>query len=150
MSNAFADARANLVAALEVVLPGRVFPYEPPKGMHHRPGGGPTIWIDVALPAQRTSGQSTIVKCVQFPVVISFDGADEAQVAGLDELQAKALDAIAALPGTRWVGVVVPSRQPGENRSIIHTYEQTIGVGSFCAPTVTPADIPPPIVRSAA
>lgn len=148
--NKFAEARARIVAALDEVLPGRVFPYQPPKGTHHRPGGGPTIWLDVALPAERRQGGATVVKTVQFPVVISFDGSDDAQVAGLDELQAKALDAISALPHTRWVGVTVPTHSPGENRSIIHTYEQTIGVGSFCAPTVDPADIPPPIVRSAA
>lgn len=150
MSNLFADARTAIVDALDVVLPGRVFPYEPEHGLNHRPGGGPSIWLDVALPAERQAATGAKFVTVQFPVVFSFDGADHAQVAGLDELQSKALAAISALPNTRWVGVTVPTREAGKNRSIVHTYETRLGVASFCAPTVTPADIPPPIVRAAA
>lgn len=145
--NAFATARAALVDALDPVLPGRVFPYEPPAGLADR-AGGPTVWLDVATPGTRASG-SSVFNTVQFPVVISFDGSDEAQVAGLDELQAKVCDVIASTARCRRISAI-PAPQGNTNRSVVYTVEMTVGVGSFCAPDTTPADIPPPIVRTAA
>lgn len=144
--SAFADARRRIVEALEPVLPGRVDPY----GM----AAMPCMYIGVAVPVLRQAGNAT-VKAARFAVSIEYDGADRAQIAGLDEVTAKACDAIDAAAGLRWTDA-----QPGIDQStedsprtrqfLILTVEATISARSFCAPDVVEAVIPPPLIERSA
>lgn len=135
-----AEARRALVAALEPVLPGRVDPYEME--------ALPCIHLGVAVPSRRQSFNTAV-----FPVIIEYDGADKAQIAGLDEVSAKVCDAIDATKNMRWV-----SSQPGVDTTddpqasrtrhvLAITVEVTIGTGSFCAPDVVEAETPPPVIQ---
>lgn len=141
--NRFAQSRAALVAALDEVAPGRTFAYRTDKVV-------PAVWLGVALPGERTpTGGRTPVKVARFPVTITFDGSDDAQVAGLDELTAKVTDAIQALPGARVVGARTSEETVAGRayQAVVLDVSYSLGIGSFCGPTVTAAEIPPPIVE---
>lgn len=141
-----ADARIALVEAFEEVLPGRVQAY---------PGGPPpVVWLGVALPAERRPEQSrlgTTVNTVRFPVTIVHDGADRAQVAGLDEVTAKLCDAIDNLRGARRISATrITETIDGKTLpALVIEVEVTVNGRSFCAPTVEDAEIPPPIAQPA-
>lgn len=140
--NKYAEARTRLVEALEEVLPGRVFPYEPSSSV---PMG---IWIGVALPSTRSAGNSSTVKTVALPIVISFDGDTVAQIAGLDETVAKVEDAIANLAGARLLAArFVDSPDDRSKSTVVIDIDISTGVRSICPPTVEEAEVPPPIVQ---
>jgi hypothetical protein len=95
MASRLGDARALLVAALGPVLPGRVDPYPPAPGRV----AAPKVWIGDPETIPATIGQSTAVTLARFPVVVVYDGAVHAQVAGLDDLVSAVIDAVAGCPG---------------------------------------------------
>ncbi|WP_116998438.1 hypothetical protein [Desertimonas flava] len=138
--NRLAQARQLIVDTLEPVLPGRVHPY----GSEAMP----CIYLGVAAPGHRQSGGGTF-KVAQVPVVISYDGADHAQIAGLDEVTAKVCDAIDATPGIRWTGSQTSSPTDRDHTGLTLTVEVTIGVDAMCPPDIVEAETPPPILERA-
>jgi len=93
------DARAALHAALLAVVddpvnglsltPGRIHQWPAPQP------NAPCVWIEQPRNDLTDIGQrgAVWVNTVTFPVAVVFDGADRAQVAGLDELVARVSDA---------------------------------------------------------
>jgi hypothetical protein len=138
-----ADARTVLVAALGPVLPGRVDPYPPTGGRV----AAPRIWIGDVDTDPATIGAATAVTLARFPVVIVYDGAVHAQVAGLDDLLSAVLDAVGAATGfeadgsrTRPVaGLPVDSTV----RAIVVTATVTITARTLCLPTPDVVTVPP-------
>lgn len=90
--NAAAAMRADLVAALDVVLPGRVQPYRPARVAA---GVAPAIWIDDHRGEWRTLAGDAGVQTwfVVAPVWFVVDGASHAGQAMYDELSCKCFDA---------------------------------------------------------
>lgn len=144
MTSRLADARTALHNALAPVLPGRVDPYPPANGRVV----APKVWIGEVDTDPATIGSATAVTLARFPVVVVYDGAAHAQVAGLDDLLASVIDAIEAAPGFDADG----SRSgpvPGTTvafdstlRAAVVTATSTITARTLCPPTVTPVTIP--------
>jgi hypothetical protein len=129
-------AREGIVAALEPVWPGRVHAYgsEVPSG----------ITVGIALPIPRT-GTATY-KAVRFPVSITADGSDAAQIGTLDEVTDRVLDAIDSTRHLRWVETRAETDPTIRTHStIVLVVEATIGVQGFCAPAVVEAVTPTPL-----
>jgi hypothetical protein len=141
MPSRLGDARAALHAALSPVLPGRVDPYPPPAGRV----AAPKIWIDVADPVPATIGSNTTVTLARFPVVIVYDGAVHAQVAGLDELQSAVIDAIAAAAGFEFDGPGTTVNLPFDStlRAVTLTATSTITARTLCPPAPVAVTVPP-------
>jgi hypothetical protein len=144
MASRLADARLALHTALRPVLPGRVDAYPPAAG---RPVA-PKVWIgDVADGDPATIGSSTTVTLARFPVVVVYDGAVHAQVAGLDDLVSAVVDAVEAAPGFEHDGW--RARPFGDLpvdstiRSIVVTATVTITARTLCLPTPDVVTVPP-------
>ena len=138
-----ADARNVLYVALAPVLPGRVDAYPPAVGRFT----APKAWIGDPETIPATIGQATAVTLARFPVVIVYDGAVHAQVAGLDDLLAAVIDAVAACPGFESDGSR-PGPPPGLQleasiRAHVVTATATITARTLCPPAATAATIPP-------
>lgn len=138
--NVIDDQLARLVDVLEPILPGRVSPT--PSGS----SVSPAIWVELpSLAPNRVQGASAWF--VDFPVWISCDGTEAAQVAGLNDIVAKAIEACVRLRNCWPVGV-----RPGEAgdwRTQVLTVRMTIAARSFCQPDApTEAPIPPLPVAS--
>src|SRR4029077_2102076 len=92
--NRLADARDALHPAIAPILPGRTAPYPPATNLI----GSPYLWVGDTDGFPSTIGDRTKVVVVTFPVWVSYAGADRAQVAGLDDIVARVIDAAALLP----------------------------------------------------
>ncbi len=142
-----ADARTTLYVALSPVLPGRVDAYPPASGRV----AAPKIWIGDPETVPATIGQATAVTVVRFPVVLAYDGAVHAQVAGLDDLLSAVIDAISATPGFESDGSRPGS--PGDVqleqsvRAHVVTATATITARTLCSPTATAVTVPPTPLR---
>ena len=138
-----ADARTVLVAALGPVLPGRVDPYPPTGGRV----AAPRIWIGDVDTDPATIGAATAVTLARFPVVIVYDGAVHAQVAGLDDLLSAVLDAVGAATGFEADGSrtrpVADLPVDSTVRSIVVTATVTITARTLCLPTPDVVTVPP-------
>ena len=86
--NRLGDARQRLVTALLPVLPGRVEPYPPAARW-----SAPRVWIEQPEITRATLGARVVVAVATFPIWIAYDGANRAQVVGLDDLVSKVWDA---------------------------------------------------------
>jgi hypothetical protein len=143
MGSRLADARAALHTALTPVLPGRVDPYPPAAGRV----AAPKVWIGDVDTTPATIGSNTTVTLAQFPVVIVYDGAAHAQVAGLDDLLSAVLDAVAAAAGFESdgsrVGPVVELPVDSTLRAVTVTATATITARTLCPPAPTTATVPP-------
>lgn len=105
----------------------RVSKYPPPQPV------APCVWIEQASGATGVTGATAgLVDLVRFPVTVVYDGADRAQVAGLNELVSRVWDAartvgdpIAFTPG--------PVDAGGPNlRSTVVDVEMRIGARTLC------------------
>jgi hypothetical protein len=138
------DFHAVLYDALKPVLPGRVDPYPPPAGRIV----APKIWIDDDEGFPGTIGQSTAITLVRFPVVLVYDGAVHAQVAGLRELKSAILDAIGSAPGFEVDGwrpaPILGLPLDTSIRSSVVTATATITARTFCPPPAPDAVTVPP------
>ena len=141
-----ADARADLLAALTPVLPGRVDPYPPVPGRV----AAPKVWIGVPDTYPTTWGTtSTVVQLARFPVVVVYDGAVHAQVAGLDDLVSAVLDAVGAAAGFESDGSradlpVAGAPSDSSMRAVVVTATVTITARTFCPPPAPDAVTVPP------
>lgn len=129
MANAIDDALDRLANALEPVLPGRV----------HRTGEGANAGPNIAIgvPGLQSSGGRTIE--ADFPVTISYDGADRAQVAGLNDIVARSWDACERLSNctplsSRPLEAVVDRNI--RQRIVVITVRMLIAARTLCAPDV--------------
>ena len=136
------DARQQLAEAFEVVLPGRVDPYPPP------PNGGfvaPFIYVDQPDGMRSTIGERTVVMIATYPVVVTYDGADRAQVAGLDDVVAQVVDAVARVPRAevaRWRRQPADPSTPNRRMAVVEV-DVTITATTLCPPVPVEAVIPP-------
>jgi len=138
-----ADARNVLLAALEPVLPGRVEPY-PLEGSGRLLA--PRVSIGVADTNPATLGSYTGVTEATFPVLVSYDGAVRAQVAGLDDLLSSVIDAVNAAPGFQCDGSRSNTRVDGPDttvRACVVLATTTIAARTLCPPEMTSTSIPP-------
>jgi hypothetical protein len=137
MASRVAAARNALHGALSPVLPGRVDPYPPPAGRV----AAPKVWIGDVDTTPTTIGTSTTVTLARFPVVIVYDGAVHAQVAGIDDLLSAVLDAVNSEPGFEADGSRpgLPLDMPLDStlRGHIVTASVTITARTLCPPAPT-------------
>ena len=146
--NRLSDARQALIDALQAVLAGRVSAYPLPRSARHV---APYVWIDQPTVSRETRGTATVVVVATFPVSVIYDGADHAQVAGLDELVARIWD----------VAEVTPAMEPIEARPVDRPVDAgvtlrgcdvqiavTITARTLCPPDVSAAVIPPHVVEA--
>jgi hypothetical protein len=141
--NAISDARDVIVAALEPVLPGRVNGYATTRIQR---GVAPYIWLEAPSTAPETLGETATFWVASFPVRIVVDGASHAQIALLDELVAKTIDAVEAEPlldarSAEPEDVFIDSNHVLRGATV--TVAATITTRTFCPPIVTPATVPP-------
>lgn len=137
--NTIDDALDRLMEALRPLLPpGRVSPVPISNAV------GPAIWVDSpSLSPNRLQGATAWY--VDFPVWVVYDGADEAQLAGLNDLLARMLDACAGVK-LCWPSGVRPGelRDSPDWRAQVMTIRMTITSRSFCLPAApVEAPIPP-------
>lgn len=155
--NALETKRSEIATALAVVLPdGRFSAYPRPMTRAVAPAG----WVEQPFGGEQTVAGGNAKQIVTtFPIWFVYDGTDEAQVAGLDDLITKAWTALAALPHIhprRWRPATLPviTQANGETvtipwRAVVIDVEAVILAVSFCAlPAAEPVDIPPDIVYS--
>lgn len=136
-----ADARAALHAALVHVVDDPVNGLTlSPERIHQWPAAqpvAPCVWIEQPSGVLAEFGRqsSVLINVVTYPVAVVFDGADRAQVAGLDELVARVWD-------QAWAASGKPVRfRPGPvnvgGPSLRATYvdvEMTVRAVTFCDP----------------
>ena len=89
-------ARDAIVQAIAPVLSGRVYPYPPSPQQAQM---APAVWIGQADGAPTIIGERTEVLQAIFPIHVVYDGADRAQVAGLDDIISGIVDAVAHVAG---------------------------------------------------
>lgn len=143
--NRLAHARLALAEALDPILSGRVDPYPLPAG-----AAAPHISIGQPGGARSTVGQRGIGIVATFPVTISYDGADRAQVAGLDDLVSRSVDAIRRLSGADVAGwrPELPDPDSPNRRSTVIEVDVTIAAATLCPPDVPgEATIPPQLME---
>lgn len=146
-----ADKRQALMQALQVVLPGRVTPY--PRTMSIP--AAPSAWIGQPDGAERTlPGMRSTAVVATYPVTLVYDGAEDAQIAGLDDLVVKCWWALTAVPQAhprRWRPAtvdIVAGTVERQWRAAVIDVEVTIAATSFCPDTPIAATIPPPLVTT--
>lgn len=154
--NRLDQARRDLAAALEPVLPGRTSPYPPTAGRQI----APYVYIDQPELERATIGQRSRVTVATFPVWIVYDGTDRAQIAGLDDLTSKVWDAIEVTTGavpmlSRRDSVPITSDNATgaplkRYRAAVVSVEVTVAATTLCVPDVAASPIPPePILQEA-
>lgn len=164
--SALDEKRQEIAAALAVVMPdGRFSAYPRPMTRGVAPAG----WIEQPFGGEQSlAGSNTRQIVATFPVWFVFDGTDEAQVAGLDDVVTKAWQAltpVAQVHPRRWRSATLPVLGAGSGystmtntlsgdavpipwRAVVLDVEATFLAVSFCAPPVPePVDIPPVIVQ---
>lgn len=130
--NSIGEARQQIADALAPLLAGRVHAYRPPTV------SAPAIWIDAW-----TLNVVSDVSVVTFIVLGIVDGADHAQLAAIDEMGARAWDAVR--PSR-------PKARSARTRDVLidgKTYrgfelfvDAAIRANTLCVPTVEPIQIP--------
>lgn len=139
--NRIDEAQQRLYNALQEVLPGRVSPYPPSDPV------GPAIWIEQPTITPNRVGQATVVY-VDFPVWIGYDGADHAQIAGLNDATARVWDVVERLGFSQALGARPPGRDPAissRERAQVITVRMFLEARSFCLPD-SPGESPIPPV----
>jgi hypothetical protein len=135
------EARATLHAALVHVFD------EPVNGLtlsneraHQWPAqqpNAPCVWIEQPIGELREVGRqgSVLISEVTFPVKVVFDGADRAQVAGLDELVSRVWDQAWAAGGRPVRFRPGPVDVGGPHlRATVVDVEMTVRAVTFCDP----------------
>lgn len=140
--NRITSARTELFEALSPVLAGRVAATPP----GDKPYPPPYIWLDVPELGVITAGTSTRLAAATFPVWVTYDGANHAQVAGLDDIIAKVWDACLRVPAARPTSALPSVAIVGgaEVRGVNVAVEVTLGALTLCLePAVVGSPIPP-------
>lgn len=130
--NDLAATRTAIAAALEIVLPGRVSPYPPTS----KRWSTPSVFIDQAVPPFKADHQWFAT----FPVWIVVDGANDAQIAMMDDLLQNCWLALRMVPGDL-SGTV---QQLAGFRAAVIDCTVMVDVDTMCPPApATVAEIPP-------
>jgi len=147
VTNRLANARQDLYAALEPILPGRVAS-TPPAGTAYV---APYIWLDQPDLTVGFVGQNTRLTVATFPVWIAYDGAVRSQVAGLDDLLSKVWDACLNTPSAMPQATSTQTVDVGGAtlRGVVVTVDVTLGAVTLCLPAL-PAQSPIPPVPTPA
>ena len=143
--NQLAQARDGLVSAFTPIMPGRVGPYPP--GTMFTP---PYIWIDDHSGASERAGTNSTFWVATFPVWAAVDGDDRAQIALLDDLIARIVDAAeatASMQPRRWGSRELPDRP--RIRAAVIEVAVTVTARTLCPPNITAAVVPPEPVEVA-
>jgi hypothetical protein len=146
MSNRLADARQRLVDALLPVLPGRVEPYPPAARW-----AAPRVWIEQPEITRATLGTRTTVAVATFPIWIAYDGANRAQVVGLDDLVSKCWDAVmhaGADPQLARREQIDISPQSALRACVLFA-DVTLSAVTLCLPPVEMSTIPSAVTQEA-
>jgi hypothetical protein len=143
------DARARLYTELSPVLPGRVEEYPPPSGQRY---AAPRIWIEQPEVSRATVGARSVLAVATWPVWCVYDGADRAQVAGLDDLVSKCWDALMRAGADPQLARrdEVSISPTGSLRATVIYADVTLGASTLCLPDVTASPIPPAQTQEAA
>lgn len=132
MTNRIDDAADALAAALEPVLPGRVWQFLTLEA----PG------ITIGVPTIQPAGTAAIE--AEFPVTVRYDGDERAQVAGLNDLVAKVWDACEALPRcSPFDARPVDPGAGGAVRLVVVRVRMHIASRTLCPPVVVQSYVPP-------
>lgn len=137
MANIIDDALDRLTAELATVLPDRT------TGEPRTEDVGPAIWVELpTLTPDRVVGAKQVL--ADFPVWITADGADRAQVAFLNDAVAKVWDACFRLRNC-WPASSRPVDQGNTSqRTVVVTVRMLLAARGFCLPDPPdPAPIPP-------
>lgn len=154
------SARQTIFDALTPVaedqLAGRVYPYPPVLGRVTPPA----IWIEQPEVTRDVVGQNSSVVIASFDVWIMVDGADDAQVALLDDAVSQVWAAMSnvQVPGavkTRAVSATAdsidfPDRDDHRRRrrAAVVTVDTVVLAATFCPPTTSPVQVPPALVSA--
>lgn len=123
--NVIDEALDEIAAALDEVLPGRT------TATPRTTDVGPAFWIEVpSLTPDRVPSTRHVV--ADFPVWLTADGADRAQVAMLNDGVAKAFDALARLRLCWPMSSRPASTAPGEPRAVVITVRRILTARGFC------------------
>ena len=135
--NVIDDALDALTAALAAVLPGRTS--AEPRTFEV----GESISVDVPTITVDNITRPRYQFC-DFPITITADGVDRAQVAFLNDAVAKVWDACTRLERCYPAGSRPVATRPGENRAVVVTARMLLTGTTFCLPDQpTAAAIPP-------
>ena len=128
-------ARDAIVQAIAPVLSGRVYPYPPSPQQAQM---APAVWIGQADGQPTIIGERTEVTQAIFPIHVVYDGADRAQVAGLDDIISGLVDAVAAVPGAHIRGwrTEPPDFNGTSRRASTVEVEYIITATTLCLPDV--------------
>ena len=128
-------ARDAIVQAIAPVLSGRVYPYPPSPQQAQM---APAVWIGQADGQPTIIGERTEVTQAIFPIHVVYDGADRAQVAGLDDIISGLVDAIRTVRGARIRGwrTEPPDFNGTSRRASTVEVEYTITATTLCLPDV--------------
>jgi hypothetical protein len=145
MSNAAATMRADLVAALDPVLPGRVQPYRPAS---LAASVAPVIWVDDHQGGWRTLEGAAGVQTwfVAAPLWVVVDGANHASQALYDELLCKAFDALmaAGFDVDDWAPASFDADPDTTLRAAVITVARPMFTPTLCQPDpAEQAELPP-------
>ena len=128
-------ARDAIVQAIAPVLSGRVYPYPPSPQQAQM---APAVWIGQADGQPTIIGERTEIMLAIFPIHVVYDGADRAQVAGLDDIISGLVDAVRHVPGA-WVRgwrTEAPDFNGTSRRASTVEVEYTITATTLCLPDV--------------
>jgi hypothetical protein len=136
------DARARLFTELTPVLPGRVEEYPPPSGQRY---AAPRVWIEQPEVSRATLGARSVVAVATFGIWCVYDGADRAQVAGLDDLVSQCWDALLRAGADPQLARrdEVPISPSGSLRATVIYVDVTLSASTLCLPDVAASPIPP-------
>ena len=132
--NRLGQARDALVTAAAPVLSGRVYPYPPTP---QQAQVAPAVWVGQCDGFRTTIGESTQIMVAVFPIQVVYDGADRAQVAGIDDIVSGLVDAVAGVKGAEIRGWRTEVVNPDLNRrATVLEVEYTITARTLCLPDV--------------
>lgn len=137
MANVIDDALDEIAAALAEVVPDRTTATPRTENV------GASAWAELpTLTADRVP--STKYVWADFPVWVMADGADRAQVAYLNDVTAKVVDAIARVPECWFVSSRPAPTEQGAGRAVVITVRKLLRSHGFCRPDAPGASPIPP------
>lgn len=107
---------------------GRVSKYPPPQPV------APCVWIEASSGGESTTGTTAVglVDAAVFPVAVVYDGADRAQLAGLNELVSRVWDKARTVGDPqRWEPRLVDVGGPNL-RGVFVDVEMRVGARTLC------------------
>lgn len=137
MANVINDALNQIAAAMATVIEGRTTATPRTENV------GASAWVELpSLTADRVPGTKYVA--ADFPIWVTADGADRAQVAYLNDVVARAWDALTRIPECAPVSSRPAPTAQGDNRAVVITVRKTLLARSICPPDQpAPSPIPP-------